>query len=50
MKINEQFFYDNAGFSYNPETESEEHGKLRCARIWRRCGDELAAIHAFQAI
>jgi hypothetical protein len=22
----------------------------RYARIWRRCGDELAAIHAFQAI
>lgn len=26
-----QFFYDNAGFSYDPKTETEEEGKKKCA-------------------
>lgn len=28
----EQFFYDNAGFSHNPEIESTEQGRVRCAQ------------------
>lgn len=28
----EQFFYDNAGYSYDPATESREEGRARCAR------------------
>lgn len=28
----EQFFYDNAGFSYEPGKESQEDGHIRCAR------------------
>lgn len=28
----EQFFYDHAGFSYDPKTETEEQGHERCAR------------------
>lgn len=28
----EQFFYDQAGFSWNPETETEEEGRRRGAR------------------
>lgn len=26
-----RFFFDNAGFSYNPATETEEAGRIRCA-------------------
>jgi len=26
-----QFYYDNAGYSYNPKTETKEQGRLRCA-------------------
>jgi hypothetical protein len=28
----EQFFYDHAGFSFDPTKETQEQGKLRCAR------------------
>lgn len=28
---NIQFFYENAGFSYDPKTESPEEGRRRCA-------------------
>lgn len=28
----EQFFYDNAGYSYDPKTETPEQGKVRCAK------------------
>jgi hypothetical protein len=28
----EQFFYDNAGYSYDPKKETAEQGKVRCAR------------------
>lgn len=28
----EQFFYDVAGFSYDPKTETEDEGRRRCAR------------------
>lgn len=28
----ETFFYDNAGFSYDPRTETEDQGKIRCAK------------------
>ena len=28
----EAFFYANAGYSYDPKTETEEQGRIRCAR------------------
>jgi hypothetical protein len=28
----EKFFYDHAGFSFNPKTETEEQGKVNCAK------------------
>ena len=28
----EQFFFANAGYSYNPETETPEQGRARCAQ------------------
>lgn len=35
----EQFFYDHAGFNYNPTKESAEQGR-------RKCASELAAAYA----
>ena len=29
----EQFFYDNAGYSYDPATQSQEQGRIECARL-----------------
>lgn len=31
MTKSEQFFYDNAGWNYDPKTETSKQGKLRCA-------------------
>lgn len=28
----EQFFYDHAGFSYDPKTETRKQGRVRCAK------------------
>lgn len=27
----EQFFYDNAGYCYDPKTQTEEQGRVQCA-------------------
>ena len=35
----EQFFFDNAGFSYDPKTESERTGRLRCAQLTSHLAD-----------
>lgn len=32
MTRDEQFFYDNAGYSYNPQTETPDQGRLKCAQ------------------
>lgn len=32
MTEQEQFFYDNAGFSYDPKCETSEQGRERCAK------------------
>lgn len=32
MKPNEQFFFDNAAYSYNPDTQTREQGQLACAQ------------------
>lgn len=32
MTKQEQFFYDNSGFSYDPKVETQEQGRERCAR------------------
>ena len=32
----EQFFYKHAAYSYDPKTETEEHGRVRCARAMAR--------------
>jgi hypothetical protein len=37
----EQFFYDHAGFSYDPETQTAEEGRWECARKLR--GAEVRA-------
>ena len=29
----EQFFYDHAGYSYDPKTETKDEGRIRCAKI-----------------
>lgn len=39
----EQFFYDNAGWSYDPATESEEEGRWRCARVLAEAEARLKA-------
>jgi hypothetical protein len=31
LTTDQRFFYDNAGWSYNPETETEEEGRINCA-------------------
>lgn len=28
----EQFFYDQAGYSYDPKTETQEQGRIKCAK------------------
>lgn len=33
MNTNEQFFYENAGWSYDPKTETSEQGRQRCAKL-----------------
>ena len=32
MTPNEQFFYENAGYSYDPATETQEQGRVKCAK------------------
>ena len=32
MTKQEQFFYDHAGWSYDPKTETPEQGRERCAK------------------
>ena len=32
-KLDYKFFYDNAGYSYDPKTQTAEQGKAECARI-----------------
>ena len=34
MKLNAQqkFFYENAGYSYDPKTETKTKGRIRCAK------------------
>jgi hypothetical protein len=32
MSNREQFFYNNAGWSYDPATETSEQGRWKCAR------------------
>jgi hypothetical protein len=32
MTKTERFFFDNAGYSYDPRTETRKQGRLRCAR------------------
>lgn len=39
----EQFFFDNAGFSYDPETETPDEGKWRCARVLAEAEARLKA-------
>ena len=32
MNADQKFFYDNAGYSWNPVTETQDEGRTRCAR------------------
>lgn len=36
MNKSEQFFFDNASFSYDPKTETQEQGRERCAKLLAR--------------
>lgn len=36
LNKSEQFFFDNAGYSYDPKTETQEQGRERCARALAR--------------
>lgn len=31
MNADQKFFYDNAGYSWNPATETQDEGRTRCA-------------------
>lgn len=44
MNTAEQFFFDNAGYCYDPKTETPEQGKIRCAESMARA--EQAARNA----
>lgn len=33
MNLREKFFYNHAGFSYDPKTETPEQGRARCAKL-----------------
>ena len=39
MTKEERFFYDHAGFSYDPKTETRAQGKRRCAESLARAED-----------
>ena len=32
LTVDQLFFYENAGYSYDPKTETPEQGRIRCAR------------------
>jgi hypothetical protein len=38
----EQFFFDNAGYSWNPAIETRDEGKLRCAKAMAQAEREAA--------
>lgn len=40
MNRNEQFFYDHAGWSHDPKTETSEQGRERCARALAKAEDD----------
>lgn len=46
MNKQEQFFYDNAGFSYDPKTQTPEQGKLECAKALADA-ETLATAHGY---
>jgi hypothetical protein len=39
-----QFFYANAGFSYDPKTETKAQGKMRCARLLANAEKQAARL------
>jgi hypothetical protein len=45
----EQFFYDHAGYSYDPATESGEHGHARCAIELARA-ERLAEVKGWRVV
>lgn len=42
----EQFFYDHAGYSYDPKTETKDEGRTRCAKILA-VADILAEVRGY---
>ena len=36
MRVAERFFFENAGYSYNPATETREQGRAKCAAALAR--------------
>jgi hypothetical protein len=39
MNKDQQFFFDHAGYSYDPKTETPEQGRERCERCAARLAD-----------
>lgn len=46
MNKQQQFFYDNAGYSYDPKIETPEHGRYRCA-VALADAETLATAHGY---
>jgi hypothetical protein len=42
---NQQFFYDNAGFSYDPKTQTPEEGRRECALKLAEAEDVFIEAH-----
>lgn len=38
----QQFFYDNAGYSYDPATETQEEGHIKCAIALAKAEEQAA--------
>ena len=48
MTRNEQFFYEHAGYCYDPATETAEQGRARCAADLARA-EQFARDHGWTA-
>lgn len=46
LLASEQFFFDEAGYSYNQKTETREQGRIRCAKSSARA-EEYAIEHSW---
>jgi hypothetical protein len=40
----EQFFNDNAGYNFDPKTETKEEGRIRCAKSLAKAAEDAGLI------